>query len=184
MFCDLSCPFNINNPNSFTNSRSKDCKFPLPLEDNNSNVLLVFEAPGYYEWENRCPIYDSRSIGKKDSAGSRMAQAFESCDKNRTDYDIAEVVCCFPGNVGVLNHNEILSASIYCRKYLLRCVEQKKYYKIVCWGYIAHNTIIDIVKSIQIEDPHYCPNIMFAKHPTAYGNTQDEVNRDAERCLK
>ena len=175
-FCDLGCPFNINNKGSFTNSRRGEVNMPLPLEDNNSNVLLVFEAPGYYEWHNRCPIYDS--------SGSRMANAFESCGKIRTNYDIAEVVCCFPGTKNKLQHSEVLLASTFCRRYLLNYVEKKKYHKIVCWGYIAHNNIIDIVKSIQIRDPYYCPNIMFAKHPTARGNTQEDVNKDAERCLK
>ena len=73
--CDLDCPFNINNNNSFTAARNRDSITPLKLEDNGSKILLVFEAPGYYEWVNGTPIYDSRNMGMFDSAGSRMAKA-------------------------------------------------------------------------------------------------------------
>lgn len=56
--CDLDCPFNINNNYSFTSARVRDSNAPLNLEDNGSKILLVFEAPGYYEWVNGSPIYD------------------------------------------------------------------------------------------------------------------------------
>ena len=181
--CDLTCPFNVNNQNTFTNSRPKDANFPVMLEDNNSRILLVFEAPGFYEWKNKCPIYDSRYLEKRDSAGSRMAQAFEDCEINRKDYDIAEVVSCFPGPQGGIKQYEVAMASICCRKYLFDYIYNKRYDKIVCWGYIAHNSVIDIVREIQGTDVFYCPSIMSAKHPTAPGNTQSAVNKDIIRCL-
>lgn len=84
------------------------------------------------------PIYDSRSENTYDNAGSRMAEAFESCGKQRTDFDIAEAVCCFPGKQKDLNHHEVVCASTYCRKYLYEYVSEKQYSKIVCWGNIAY----------------------------------------------
>lgn len=75
--CDPNCPYNINNCNSFTAVRKRDQNHPLELEDNDSKTLLVFEAPGYYEWINRSPVYDSRQLGMENSAGSKIADAFE-----------------------------------------------------------------------------------------------------------
>ena len=157
--CDLSCPFNINNNNSFTSARNLDSKTPLNLEDNGSKILLVFEAPGYYEWENETPIYDSRNEGMLDSAGSRIAKAFEIYGKNRDGYDIAEAVSCFPGARRNLIHDEICRAAYYCKNFLMNYISTKRYSRIICWGYIAHNSVVDVVGAIQTKDPMYCPDI-------------------------
>ena len=181
--CHLNCPFNVNN-RDFTKARCKEVnRFPLEVEDNGSNILLVFEAPGYYEWINSKPIYDSRVEGKLDSAGSRMAVAFETCNKNRNDYDIAEVVRCFPGRKSELKHTEIESAAGYCQKYLLEELRRKKYCRIICWGTISHTCIIDLIHSIQLEDPYYCPNVIYAKHPTNEENSQNNINHDVTLYL-
>ena len=127
--------------------------------------------------------YDSRDLGKIDSAGSRIALAFERCGKNRLDYSIAEVVCCFPGKQKELRQHEILSAASYCHKYLLNTINNKRYAKIICWGYIAHNSVVEIVKYIQKIDFRYCPSIIFAKHPTAKGVTQEDINKIVKNHL-
>ena len=173
--CDSNCPYNINNCNSFTSVRRRDQNNPLELEDNDSKTLLVFEAPGYYEWINQSPIYDSRQLGMENSAGSKIADAFEQCNKNRMDYDIAEAVSCFPGTKSNLIQDEVCQAAKFCEKYLMSYIYTKKYSKIVCWGYIAHNSVVNIVNILQERDHTYCPSIIFAKHPTAKDVTPEYI---------
>ena len=182
-YCDSNCPYNTQNIFTFTKARARDKIQPIDLEFHGSKTLLVFEAPGYYEWIKNRPIHDSRDEQKMDSAGSRIATAFEACNKQRNNYDIAEAVCCFPGKQKDLNHNEIVNASMSCRKYLYGHVQAKRYSKIVCWGHIAYSSILDIVDSIRVQTPQYCPTIISLKHPTAKDNNQDAINNDVRMYL-
>ena len=181
--CDVNCPFNINNMTSFTKARNKDEKLPLHLENNGSKVLLVFEAPGYYEWENNSPIYDSRNNGMKDSAGSRIAEALEICRKNRNDYDIAEAVCCFPGKHGQLEQKDVETASEYCKKYLMDYVNSNRYEKVVCWGIVAYTIVKEIVNDINKRSADYSPEIIEVEHPTNKNVNQEYVTDTVRKYL-
>lgn len=78
------------NINYITNKNNNG---PLSLEDNGSNILLVFEAPGIDEWSNNKPLCSKR----RGSAAVKFANALALCGKALTDYDIAEALYCFPG---------------------------------------------------------------------------------------
>jgi uracil-DNA glycosylase family 4 len=111
------------------------------LEDNGSNILLIFEAPGIDEWSKSKPVCSKR-MG---SAAVKFVNALVSCGKKLTDYDIAEALYCFPGKsskgTGQKIQKEVILGSKCCQKYLELEILSKNYKKIVCFGKIAQESV-------------------------------------------
>ena len=87
----------------------------------------------------------------------------------------------------ILDHlrkkDEICQAAYFCKNFLMNYINTKRYSRIICWGYIAHNSVVDVVGAIQTKDPMYCPDIIFAKHPTANDTTQKYINSIVRKYL-
>ena len=75
----------------------------LKYENNRSDPLLVFQAPGQDEWNGCSPTLSGERIpidsASSRSCAERMRQSFSRNHVSRTDYDVAEAVCCFPGKL-------------------------------------------------------------------------------------
>ena len=138
------CIFNRNSLKQSVNINyiiNKKHNGPLSLEDNGSNILLVFEAPGIDEWSKSKPVCSKR-MG---SAAVKISNALASCGKKLTDYDIAEALYCFPGKsskgTGQKIQKEVMLGSKFCQKYLEQEILSKNYKKIVCFGKIAQESV-------------------------------------------
>lgn len=173
--CTL-CPFNPQS--NVVNLHSKNLSYiwkaknhgPLMLEDNNSDILLVFEAPGIDEWSNHRPL----SSNRPGSAAVAFGRALEATKKKRIDYDITEAVACCPGtSTGKTNKkipSEVILASSFCKQYLMLDILRKNYVRIVCFGSIAYSSVLSVYHDIKWYHAHYnfryLSNIVHLTHPS------------------
>ncbi|MBL0577177.1 hypothetical protein JD491_05985 [Aeromonas caviae] len=136
---------------------------PVTLENNKSEVLLVFQAPGIDEWHVGKAIQPVKKKGG--SAGARIEQSWSRCQKHRNDFDIINVVQCFPGTISNSTSTRDLppnSISICkCKSRLLTAITAKKYSQIIVFGKVAHETVNCLFQYI-----NYKPVITYATHPT------------------
>ena len=182
--CSL-CPFNPQN--NVANLHSKNMSYiwktknngPLMLENNNSDILLVFEAPGIDEWSKRQPIISKRGF----SAARKFDDALKTAGKARVNYDITEAVLCFPGKstagVNQKIQEEVETAATYCQQYLQQDILNNNYRKIICFGEIAYSSVLKIYPSICADKPYYSslyPNrILHLTHPICNKNLQQDI---------
>lgn len=140
----------------------------LRYENNNSDYLLVFQAPGFSEWTggtltmsgNRIPI-DSVSAH---SCAERMRRSFSRKHVCRTNYDIAEAVCCYPGKLASGRDKRPRVGSIkQCTVNMATLLKKKKYSKITCFGKIAYKVVVDAIATIQGWNG---PVPVYAAHPS------------------
>lgn len=137
---------------------------PLSLEDNGSRTLLIFQAPGVEEWKSGRPI----SSGSANSAGGKLKKAFHLRRKQRTDYNISNVVQCFPGKQapgGIKQPRDKSppkSVRRACSKWLLEDISKGNYTRVVVFG--RHAEIA--VKELGYENDS---RFIFVPHPTASG---------------
>lgn len=137
---------------------------PLSLEDNNSEVLLLFQAPGVEEWKSGKPI----SSASAKSAGSKLRAAFHSIGKARVDYNISNVVQCFPGKRAPKENDKPRDKSPprtvcdSCSKWLQEDISKGRYKRIVVFGKCAEKA----VKRLGYENDL---RFVFFPHPTASG---------------
>lgn len=152
-----SCPYNPYNPNNVAVSKSytnSPCSIDL---GSNSNTLLIFQAPGWDEWNantvsgKQIPI-DSRS---SHSAAAKMRNSFTrrtqaGVPTNRAMYDITESVQCFPDkNKNGRDKKPRIAAQKVCIQYLMQDIVKKPpYQKIVCFGKLAYSMTLMAIKSI------------------------------------
>ena len=103
------------------------------MEDNESDVLLIFRSPGCEEWREKRPIYSD----EQDSShtGAVMRNAFERLGKKREDFNITNAVQCYPGqsNNGQDCPPEPLAVE-HCSNWLKKDIKLKKYQKIIVFG--------------------------------------------------
>lgn len=138
----------------------------IRYENNGSDHLLVFQAPGYDEWNaktlsgGRIPI-DSIS---SHSCAARMRNSFLRKGVLRTDYDIAEAVCCFPGKLSSKRDKKPKAKSIsQCTVNMADLLNKKAYSEITCFGDIAFKVVTDAIATI----PGWKgPTPSLAKHPS------------------
>lgn len=148
------------------NKRKEETKMPfictgcpyinLPLhhlryENNNSDHLLVFQAPGYNEWTGntmsgkRIPIDSSNSH----SCAERMRKSFVKKSVTRKNYDIAEAVCCYPGRSPKTGRDKKPSAKSIscCTQNMVRLLTSHNYNKITCFGTIASKVVTNAINT-------------------------------------
>jgi len=116
----------------FQNMRSA----PLSMEENDADVLLIFQAPGVNEWAKGKPVIST----KHGSAGVRLNAAFRRVNRTRQNFNITNTVQCFPGKksaVGVSNPRDLApkaAAQRHCAEWLRQDIEAHKYTRIVVFG--------------------------------------------------
>ncbi len=137
---------------------------PLSLEDNGSRTLLIFQAPGIEEWKSGQPI----SSDSAQSAGGKLRKAFLLLGKQRTNYNISNVVQCFPGKRAPRGNKEPRDKSPpkvvqnACSKWLRDDISKGNYTRIVVFGRHAENAL----KELGYENDS---RFVFVPHPTASG---------------
>ncbi|OTE98023.1 hypothetical protein BCS42_11350 [Crenothrix sp. D3] len=141
------------------------------MEDNGSDTLLVFQAPGEEEWMKQgIPLYPE--IKRGGTAGSRIKLSWEREQKcrntsspTRTDYDIVNVVQCFPDKDPNSNENRDAKPNVMavccCSNRLLTILQQKNYVKIIAFGDIAQQVLPSLISRLSLQ-----PNFINAPHPT------------------
>jgi len=143
---------------------------PLKLESNSSRILLVFQSPGEEEWKNGKAIL---SISKQGgTAGKRIENSWNRTNMKRDDFDITNVVQCFPGK-GLNGRDNIpqLMAICKCKERLEYVIKNGKYKKIISFGSIANEVISNIHKRNNSSFIHIQKN-----HPSG-GVTNDELDK-------
>ena len=134
---------------------------PLKLENHNSKILLVFQAPGITEWKVKAPIQNQAS---KSSAGSRVHKSWQSAGKKRRDFNITNAVLCYPGFNNKRNRDNRPNKSTmkHCSEYLKMEIGETRYSKIICFGAIAAEQIANLKNYISSKT-----DIIKIKHPCA-----------------
>lgn len=119
---------------------------PLKLESNGSKILLVFQAPGEEEWKSGKAIFSM--IKQGGTAGKRIENSWEREKKVRKDFDITNVVQCFPGKSSTVRDSEPnIMAICVCKERLKKAIEMYKYDKIITFGTIAKDVVDGILNS-------------------------------------
>lgn len=133
---------------------------PLKLELNGSKILLVFQAPGEEEWKNGEAISSMKKQGG--TAGKRIENSWGRRYKERTDYDITNVVQCFPGKSSTVRDGEPnVMAICACKERLKKAIEMEKYDKIITFGSIAKDVVDGILNGNFTNI-----TVVNSKHPT------------------
>lgn len=146
------------------NSLLRQC-VPIKIEDNGSDILLIFQAPGINELINGKAVQPTTVVGG--SAGKRILNSWNRTGKSRVDFDIVEAVRCYPGaNKQGRDKKPVKAAKQYCLKSLEREINQKQYSKIIAFGIIAQK----MVKSISRK---YACQIIDATHPNGGCSNND-----------
>lgn len=152
------CPY-INQSNLTVNQKTKREKPPIELENNESDVLLIFQAPGTEEWEEGKAIQPTTKQGG--TAGKRIQSSWERKDKKRSDFNIINAVQCFPGKESKRDFQPNIKAICSCSKRLENILLNKQYRKIITFGKIAEELTNSILKSLKVK-----PVIINMIHPT------------------
>lgn len=145
---------------------------PLSIDyGTNSDILLIFQAPGLDEWLGnttsgmRIPI-DSVN---PHSAANRMRRSMLRKSTSRVDYDITEAVQCYPGKKNTGRDKIPSSVSMrYCLQHLINDLSRKRYNKIVAFGDIAYQMTCNAVSIINTNTKISMtqPAPIYAKHPS------------------
>lgn len=146
---------------------------PLEPEINGSKILLVFQAPGRDELSGNdgvcapAPIISNRSH----STAARIRNSLKRINKHRENYDITEVVLCYPGkNKNNRDKKPSKKAIKKCQEHLKNCIIDFKYDKIISFGKIANDSVESIIK----ENPKI-EHIKLA-HPSSNKLTNNELD--------
>lgn len=169
-FC-IGCPYQNGKhlPEVYRRMRAT----PLSMEDNRGAVLLIFRAPGVEEWRCGKPV----SSTKPWSAGRKLETAFGRAGKSRVNYNITNVVQCFPGkqepNGDKLPRDKKppKAAFDHCSSWLRQDIEAYNYKRIVVFGSDAYES----VSELDYADDH---RVYRAPHPTASGISIDRICQD------
>lgn len=147
-----ACPYCIGKPAAVP--PSSRAHYPLDFEDNGSDVLLVIQSPGVDEWEKCTPLCSTNPS----SAGYRFVKALERTKKRREDFDITNVVQCYPGkppaqpNNNKPRDNKVdQNAVACCTHWLDKLVSRKRYQKIVAFGIPACKAVSAYAHMSEIE---------------------------------
>lgn len=157
-------------PDSAKTTRSSP---PIGLESNDSKVLLVFQSPGEEEWNVGMAIQPTKKRGG--TAGSRIAQSWGRTGCARHNFDIINVVQCFPGkiyggNSGGRDAKPNQMAICACAYRLKNVFESQQYKRVIAFGEIAQ----DVVKSIS-STTGFSGQVVEARHPSS-GMTRSELD--------
>lgn len=134
---------------------------PVKPEDNNSNILLVFQAPGINEWRTGLMIQPTKVKGG--SAGVRILNSWNRKGKERANFNIVEAVRCYPGkNIVGRDKKPRKKAIECCSKILQREIKSGKYNEIIVFGTPAKNGIKSTRLYNSIKN-----NIKYIAHPNS-----------------
>ncbi len=132
---------------------------PVELEDNRSNIILVFQSPGEEEWLSGNPIQPIKKRGG--TAGARIQASWDRMKKNRSCFDIINSVQCFPGNSGNRDFKPARAVSDCCSNRLFNVLKLERYTKIITFGKLASEIISSLHYSSSLK-----PKIVNAQHPS------------------
>ena len=157
-----SCPYGDAKHLSIADRRIR--AQPIPLENNGSSTLLVFQSPGVDEWTNGKPISSSNPR----SAAMKIKSALEIIELNRESFDIANVVQCFPGKkesketAAPRDKRPVSAAVSACSKWLDHDIRTGQYERIVVFGCPAKRALHQLGYR---NDTRF----VYVRHPSASG---------------
>ena len=137
---------------------------PVGLEDNNGNILLVFQSPGTEEWKVGKPLQvTARSAGKRiENSWKRKRKQSSLQYPIRHDFDITNTVQCFQGKAKSGRDAKPKKMAIQCcSNRLLGILQKKNYSKIIAFGGIAQQALLLLI----VQLPQH-PTIIITTHPT------------------
>lgn len=142
----LTCPYR-NQAHLSTEWQQERDNVPLEVEDNGSDVLLVFQAPGDAEWSARKPLQSTTKIGG--TAGSRLEQSWGRKKKDRESFNITNAVQCFPGKRA--NGRDLAPdprAVSACSGWFRDALRTGRYRKLIAFGKVAAQ-VVGIVVTLE-----------------------------------
>ena len=119
------------------------------MENNNSDTLLVFQAPGIKEWEMGQAIQPIQKQGG--TAGRRIELSGGRKQKIRNDFNIINAVQCFPGNNGDRDLEPNIISIYSCLNRLEHIQKEKNYKRIILFGQIAQNVGDNLLYKLEIK---------------------------------
>lgn len=146
---------------------------PLEMEDNGSNILLVFQSPGENEWKYGKPVYFNPTCSKN-TAGARLEKTWKSNKKSRTDFNITNIVQCFQGKKNGSKDDDKLDskAKRHCLDYLIEDLKKYQGKRIVVFGYQAKQQVKRAISRGNLS----FSELKYINHPTAKrGKPSDDV---------
>ena len=156
--CD-NCPYK-NQIHLNTDKKIDRKSPPIELENNDSNTLLVFQAPGTEEWKVGKAIQPIIKPGG--TAGRRIELSWKSVGKSREDFDIVNAVQCFPGNNGDRDLKPNSMSICSCSNRLKDILNGSSYTKIILFGEIAQNVVDNLINTLSLDEV----DVQRSKHPT------------------
>lgn len=120
---------------------------PLSPERNGSTVLLVLQAPGEEEWRAGMPLQPVVKQGG--TTGRRVLASWERTGKHRSDFDITNIVQCFPGKKRVGGDRPPSQEAVYCcSRWLRELLRHSEYTKIISLGNIASDAVARVLAEL------------------------------------
>ena len=123
----------------------------IGIEKNKSDILLVFQSPGQDEWSGNTISKIRKPIDSINphSCANRMRNSFKRKNVYRSNYDIAEAVCCYPGNNGSGRDFKPKQAAVNnCVDNMIKVLSNSSYKKIICFGKIAFEVVNKAIAKI------------------------------------
>lgn len=187
VFCNRRCPYKkcSSTPSKnhlYIHSKRNNGPVDLYSLQPTNDILVVFEAPGIDEWRKGEPICSQR----RGSAAYKFNTELSKQGKQKSNYDIAEAVRCFPGTSTTSSNQkkqqELDEAAKHCKKYLKAIILNKNYKKIVCFGEVAKKSVTSIMHSL-IKKHHHHYNRVYLKskvigliHPMKNPNLSQDIS--------
>lgn len=126
----LDCPYMKNTV--------KEADKPLSMENNSSNILLIFQAPGETEWKEKMPICSKNSK----SAAARIRNSLTRIGKSRINYNITNATQCLPGkSASGRDKKPVKAARKKCASWLKADIDSFEFQKIIVFGSLAKESI-------------------------------------------
>lgn len=153
-----NCPYigQVNLPDELRTTRLHP---PVELESHGSKTLIVGEAPGIEEWRVGAPFQRTRRVGG--TAGARLAKSWERVGKCREDFDILNVVQCYPGVAGKRDARPHALAVCSCANRLGAVLVERQYTRVVCLGEVAKQVVPHLRR---VHDLSF--EVVLCPHPT------------------
>ncbi|MCK9427941.1 MAG: uracil-DNA glycosylase family protein [Candidatus Cloacimonadales bacterium] len=141
-FC-IGCPYINQNHLVNTQFYIQNAQ-PLSIQTNiNSDILIVFQSPGEFEWRNNTPL----SSDSSHSARARIENSWRRTGHKRQEYDITNAVQCYTGKSNSRDLKPRIIPIRKCIKWLCRDIKTKKYTRIITFGIIAYQSVDAILQA-------------------------------------
>jgi len=140
---------------------------PVELENNHSDILLVFQSPGKEEWLVGKAIQPIKKQGG--TAGRRIELSWGRCRAKRTDFNIVNTVQCYPGNQGGRDIDPNKKAIHCCSNRLKDILQTGCYKKVIVFGDIA----LKVIRKLLVGE--ISAVVVVARHPNG-GISNDKLD--------